>query len=116
MRAASILLALVVVLAVAREAGAEHVAPLADEIDPAVYLQLIAHRGHDHTINFGGHRFGFCDTRPFFPENCTAYFGPLGTYETPFTATQVLVGFCLMVFTLIASLVVFTVRWKRKRA
>lgn len=100
MRAASILLALVVVLGLPRDA-----------ISGQPYLV------HDYSVVVGHHLYGVIDwpgepesnTQPF----TTAYFGPLGQHQVPFTATEGLVGFCVVVVGLVALVTVGTVRWKR---
>jgi hypothetical protein len=105
MRAASILLALVVVLS-AREAGAE-------EANVAVE--------RNYAVVVAGRAWGFMDGEAqYWTANPRPYsailLGPYGRREVPFSATQGLIGFCLIVPTLIALLATFTVRWKRKRA
>jgi hypothetical protein len=115
MRTASILLALVVGLGFVREAGAEFVSTT-----------------RDCTIKIGDQWFGFADQwvnpAPQFPDatndgrNCryedglftTMYIGPFGNRTVPFSATQGLVGFCLILVAFIALLVAVTVRRKRR--
>jgi hypothetical protein len=109
MRTASILLALVVVLNFVRDAGA--FAP-----------NFVAEQ--DHTIVVGGQTLGFrtgtwvgdIDFNTFVhPRTATyAYLGPLGSHNVPFTATQGLVGFCVIVAGVIALAMVFTVLWRRR--
>jgi hypothetical protein len=99
-RAASILLALVVVLGFAREAGAAKVT-------------------RDFTIQIGLQLFGLTDyaTGPNHSVQLTVlHAGALGEREMPFTATQGLVGFCCILAAIIIVPVVLTVRWKKKRA
>ncbi len=102
MRIASILLALVVVLGFASEAVA----------------MALVYVDNDFTISVGSQKFGFIDgtlagdfyTRPF----CRLYLGQFGIYNVPFTATQSLLGFCVIVVGMIALLATLTVRWKRR--
>lgn len=98
MRSASILLALVVVLGFVSEAGAEK---------------------YDYIVTVAGSRFGFEDLTHYSRGEMLGQYsvmrvGPFGSHEVPFTATQGLVGFCLIGVAVIALLVVATVRWKRK--
>jgi hypothetical protein len=104
MKAASILLALVVVLGIAREAGAD--------------LMQSVH--NTYVISIGEQRFGFEDgdwigwgTQGNWS---SIYLGPLGPHRNPFTATQGLVGFCVIVAMLVIVPAVLTVRWKRRAA
>jgi hypothetical protein len=104
MRTASILLALIVVLGFVSEAGA-----MASESVE-----------HDFSFQLAGQTFGFTDgtlvgstrSRPY---SCL-HLGPFGFVNVPFTATQGLVGFCLIVVTFITLLVVLSVRWKRRQS
>jgi hypothetical protein len=106
-RAASILLPLVVVLGFVREAGAIGI-PLE----------------HNYTVRVGDHAFGFVDFRvvdtPIFVQPGTVRLqgvvklGPLGSLNAPFTATQGLIGFSLILALLIIVSVVLTVRWRRR--
>lgn len=98
MRPASILLALIVVLGFVSEARAT----------------TIEFPTHDYTVRVGQQVFGFIEWSSHGTE---MYFGPLGHCGVPFTATQGLVGVCLIVVGLIALLVTaVTFRWKRKAA
>jgi hypothetical protein len=103
MRIASILQALVVVLGFVNEAGAFN-----------------AWINCNRSVEVGGYRFGFADWSAGDWEPSTPwtmmYAGPIGEWSVPFSATQGLVGFCLIVLTLIALLATFTMRWKRKWA
>jgi hypothetical protein len=101
MRTTSILLALVVVLGFVSEAGAAVVAE------------------HDFTVTIGGKPFGFRDCHytallEGLRVQSVLCLGPFGYHEIPFTATQGLVGFCMIVVGMLALVTVGTVRWKRK--
>jgi hypothetical protein len=102
MRAASILLALVVVLGFVSEAGAQ--------------TDCVIER--DYTFTVADQRFGFIDGSDYYTgirEPWTViWLGTLGSPEVPFTATQGLVGFCLILSTLIIVPAVLTVRWRRR--
>jgi hypothetical protein len=109
MKPTSILLSLVVVLGFVSEAGAERFAiPL-----------------HDYRITIGDCKFGFVDGRQggSITEACSTnaghfskfYFGRDGEYAIPFTATQGLIGFCVIVVGMAALVTVGTFGWKRKR-
>jgi hypothetical protein len=101
MRTASILLAFVLVLGFVREAGAIM------GLTPT----------NDYTVRIGGNDVGFRDWegKNQFGETgayCQVCLGPFGRLDdVPFTAIQGLVGFWL-----IAMVIVFTFRWKSKRA
>jgi hypothetical protein len=99
----SILLALVVVLACCREAGAVG--------------QPIGEVEHDFTIELNDCQWiGFEDgtyltIRPDGQQHFSyVWLGPLGRYSVPFTATQGLFGFCLILAMLIIVPAVLTVR------
>jgi hypothetical protein len=107
MKAALILLALVVVLSFAEDAGA-----------------YSSFKYRDYTLAINSQRFGFADWCPGSNYDggpairrgwTTMYAGPVGEIHVPFTAIQGLVGFCLIVVTLIALLITLTVRGKKKR-
>jgi hypothetical protein len=105
MRTASILPALVVVLGFVSEAGAYSSVGI----------------DHKYTIEIAGQTFGFMDGDAVHDSGeawlySWIYFGPLGSINSPFTATQGLVGFCVIVVGLLAMVTVGTMRWKRKRA
>jgi hypothetical protein len=116
MRTASILLAMVVVLGFVKEAGADAVptrTPRGNEV-PRLRVRL-----DNYMALIGGKQFGIADRGDPIsrePAYTTLFAGPLGNYRVPFTATQGLVGFCLIMVALIASLTALTLRWKRKRA
>jgi hypothetical protein len=105
MRAATVLLALIVVLsACVAKAG---------ERDEVYY--------HFYTFAVGEQHFGFADRIIVFSGRADATdllslisLGPLGSHEVPFTATQGLIGFCVILAVLITLLVMLTVRWKEK--
>jgi hypothetical protein len=104
MRTASVLLALVVALGFVREAGAIPIANVNND---------------DYSIWWGMQRFGFHDGTSTKSDGTIVRWsfvnlGPLGSYQVPFTATQGLVGFCLIIIGLIALVTTLTVRWKRK--
>jgi hypothetical protein len=104
MKAASILLALIVVLGFVSEVGAA---------GPRTTCDL--------SFFVGDQRIGLADWEPgtwvpLPPPWTILYLGPLGSYRIPFTATQGLVGFCLILVAFIAMLVALSVRWKKKRA
>jgi hypothetical protein len=102
MRPASILLALVVLLSFVSEAGA--------------YASVSV--DHDYSFRLAGYQFGFTDgflhgstyTRPYR----WLHLGPLGFRNVGFSATQGLVGCCVIVVGLVALATALTVRWKRK--
>jgi hypothetical protein len=108
MKTASILLASVVVLGFVSEAEAE-------------FSWIV---DHEYVVDIGPYQFGFADGRcgddslgqETWKPYSRAGFGPLGSGRVPFTATQGLIGFCLFVLTLIALLLAFAVRWKRRAA
>jgi hypothetical protein len=105
MKTASILLALVFVLGFCRKAGAV-----------------------DYVFVWGEQVFGIADAEVtqtldanenVIDEAVVAsavYFGPLGYLQVPCTATQGLIGFCVIFAMLFILPAVLTVRWKRKRA
>jgi hypothetical protein len=76
----------------------------------------------NYTAKIAGHTFGFIDWPPYDSpagrerSYTTMYAGPLGKHDVPFTATQGLVGFCVLVVGMVALVTLFTFRWKRKRA
>jgi hypothetical protein len=98
MRPASTLLTLVVVLGFVSEAGAFEWKP-----------------DHNYTFKIGQYRFGFDDGVMVSLLWSSMHLGPFGTYNSPFTATQGLVGSCLIVTGLLALATMLTFRWKRKR-
>jgi hypothetical protein len=107
MRTASIVLALVVVLGFAREAGAEYK----------------SYTTHDYSACLAGYSFGFTDGHAYVNGYGRLeqpwqkiHLGPFGSHNVPFTATQGLVGFCIIIVGLIALPVMVTLRWKKKRA
>jgi hypothetical protein len=114
MRTASILLTLVVVLGFVNEAGVNGgeaqyeggFLPPATMPPPTLM--------HDYTVRVAGQLFGFKQWQMNNRPSSYFYVGPFGEGNFPFTATQGLVGFCLIVLTLIALLGTFTVRWKRR--
>jgi hypothetical protein len=75
---------------------------------------------HDFSFQLAGQTFGFADgtlvgsthSRPY----SWLHLGPFGFGNVPFTATQGLVGFCVIAALLVIVPAVLTVRWKRKRA
>jgi hypothetical protein len=110
MRTASILLALSFVFGFVSDADAKPAEPVE----------------HWYRVRIGEHYLGFTDHRIYKPPmkdeadriqiSCLLWLGPLGTHKVPFTATQNLVGCCLIAGTLIIIPIVLTVRWKKKRA
>lgn len=66
----------------------------------------------DYTTRICKYQYGFID---WTDEHSTVVAGPLGDFNVPFTATQGLVGFCVILVTLIIVPFVLTVRWKEKR-
>jgi hypothetical protein len=106
-RPASILLALVVVLGFVSEVRAN------------MYEEYVIN--HDYTITIGSVQMGFIDgvtiDRRYRPDK-RMYWSRAGIgksfYDVPFTATQGLIGFCLILATLIIVPVVLTVRWRRR--
>jgi hypothetical protein len=106
MRPTSILLAIVVVLGFVREAGAQ---------------QDIGVPVHSYTVSLGGRPFGLIEynndprtQQQGEPTYTVLCFGTLGSRRVPFTATQGLVGFCVIVVGVVALVTVGTVRWRRK--
>jgi hypothetical protein len=101
-RTASILLALIVVLGFVSEAGAQ--------------TDYVTER--DYTFTVADQRYGFIDGADYYTgvrEPWTVIcLGPLGSPEVPFTATQGLVGFGLILATLIIVPAVLTVRWSKR--
>ncbi len=76
---------------------------------------------HDYTVTLAGARLGISDldVSESIGERgmevvTRLYFGPFGSKQVPFTATQGLVGFGVIALILIASLVAFVLRWKRR--
>src|SRR5690242_3535015 len=105
MRPIPILLALVVLLGFASEAGAYSSVGI----------------DHKYTIEIAGQAFGFMDGDVIHHSGessrySTIYLGPFGNYDIPFTATQGLVGVCVIVVGILALVTVFTFRWKRRAA
>jgi hypothetical protein len=96
MKTASIPLALVVVLGFVRTAAAM------DVQEPV----------QQYAFWIGEWGFGFVE----YPGGTYMSLGPAGSYVVPFTATQGLVGSCVIVVGLVALATVFTFRWQRKRA
>jgi hypothetical protein len=102
-----ILLALVVVLGFVSEARA-----------------FFPENEHDYRITVASQCFGFTDysvqqpgmkgRERTFRLQGEIYLGPLGACPVPFTATQGLVGFCMIVIGMVALVTMFTFRWKRK--
>jgi hypothetical protein len=102
MKTSSMLVALVVVLGFCRDARAISM--------PAIEPE------HDYTVNILGHSFGFLDYESGIAFAPVVYCGPFGDHAVPFTATQGLIGFCVVFVTLIFVPVVLTVRWKKRAA
>jgi hypothetical protein len=98
MKAASILIALVFVLGFATEAAAREL--------PADAIK------HKHLLKVFGCQFGFVD----WIDDSTSIVVGEWVYPVPFTATQSLVGFCVIVVGLFALVTMLTFRWKRKAA
>jgi hypothetical protein len=72
----------------------------------------------EYTIAVAVHRWGLVDWVDLAGQ-CRAtelYLGPFGKYKVPYTATQGLVGFCVIVVGMLALVTVGTMLWKRKRA
>jgi hypothetical protein len=113
MKSASMPLALAVLLGLAHESGAM-------EVDSG--FRHTAYFAHNYTVTIGKSSFGIVDAyettatpgigKYVFTSLC---FGSHGC-EVPFTATQGLIGFGVILGTLIALPIVFTVRWKKKHA
>jgi hypothetical protein len=101
MRFIPILLALVVVLGCVSVAGAHTV-----ELTVAP----------NYTVSNGTYSIGIGDLRANGEYVGTQLLlGPLGNLKVHFTATQGLVGFCVIVVGMLALVTVGTMRWKRKR-
>jgi hypothetical protein len=101
-RTASILLALIVVLGFVNEAGA--------------WERIVSE--NRYTISIAGHETGFMDQHTYDTEGryywSAICLGPFGSHQVPFTAAQGLIGFCLILATLIIVPAVLTVRWRRR--
>jgi hypothetical protein len=75
-----------------------------------------------YTFRAGEQSFGFYDWKIMgdvdkpLVRGSALTLGPLGNYDTPFTATQGFVGFCLILALSIIVPTVLTVRWKRRAA
>jgi hypothetical protein len=105
MRTVSILLALAVVPSFVREA--EAIIEVSVHDDYTIWLGTKQVGFHDGVLidNSGiGRRWSFLRL------------GPLGSYSVPFTATQGLIGFIVILAMLIILPAVLTVRWIKKRA
>jgi uncharacterized membrane protein (UPF0182 family) len=98
MRTASILLALVVVLGFVSQASAA---------DYRIWVRGRGYGIYDWKFEFKGKVFG---------QGGTAVDLGFSHFDVPFTATQGLIGFCVIVVGLLALVTVFTFRWKCKRA
>jgi hypothetical protein len=76
---------------------------------------------NDLVVTIGHYDFGFSDCVWFNANNrssgryTNAFLGPLGNHRVPFTATQGLVGFCVILALLITLPAMLAVRWKKKR-
>jgi hypothetical protein len=126
MKTASIRLALIVVLGFASEAGAQninytvgkpHWDASAKEISYTVVKAV--YPTHDYRFWLGDQAFGFAqwpNPGGSYPYNSCCFVGPLGECEVPFTATQGLVGFCVIVVGMVALATTLSVRWKRKQS
>lgn len=108
MRVPSIILALVIVLGIAQHGRAEVLNP------PAT---------RNYTIKVAGSKFGIAelDTSEAIDESgieitTVLYAGPLGERAVPFSATQGLLSFFVAVGMLMALLMLWVVRWQRRRA
>jgi hypothetical protein len=106
MQTASIPLAFIVVLSFVSEAAA------ASRADVSVK--------RNYTVIIAGQPFGFVDGETeYWTVHRQPYheirLGPLGCHEVPFTATQGLVGFCVILATLVILPLVLKARWKRKQ-
>jgi hypothetical protein len=102
MRLFPILLALIVVLGFVSEARA--------------YSSWI---NCNRSIEVGKYRFGFADWSPGSwgqptPNWTMMYAGPFGEWQVPFSATQGLIGVCVIVVGTVALVAGATVRWRRK--
>jgi hypothetical protein len=104
MRTASILLAWVIVLGFGSQEAFS-------QVDPGPIVPVIPI--NDYTFDIGEQTFGFVD----FPNGeSIVCIGPLGQIDLSFTATQGLIGFCVILTTLVVLPVVLTVRWKKRAA
>src|SRR5262245_56834889 len=125
MRTAAILLTFVV-LGLARHASAQRShsetdGPISDTIDPKVYLYFLTLSDpptRDFTLTLGGQQFGFrgWDFGLNDWRRSTVCLGPLGERDVSFTATQGLVGVCLMAGLPIMLLALLMARPWRRRA
>jgi hypothetical protein len=106
---AKILLAIVVALGLVKEAGAQTAA---------------SGTIRRYTVAVGEQRIGIADYGWKFDmgdvETTSVWtslqLGPFGEYKVPFTATEGLVGFCVILAILMIVPAVFAVRWKKKWA
>jgi hypothetical protein len=103
MRTASRLLALLVVLGMARQAAAASF-----EIPPTK---------NDFTVRIAGHTFGLHEPERFLGIHfdTTLHLGPLGRFEVPFTAIQGLIAFGIVLAASIALPVILIVRRNKSK-
>ncbi len=72
-----------------------------------------------YRASFYGMTFGFNHLEPAIPGPRYAPYtlmsvGPLGNYEVPFTTTQGMIGFCVILAMMILLPVAATIRWRKK--
>jgi hypothetical protein len=54
------------------------------------------------------------DPPTYIPAGSKLHLGPLGEFEVPFTATQGLVGLCVLICLFVFVPIAFTVRWRKQ--
>jgi hypothetical protein len=120
MRTASIHLALIVVLGFARgmeaqQRGSSTDVPNDITLTTTPYADIPTVPTYSYTVTIGRQLFGFQQWADGAKARPYAYFGPLGHFSVPFTATQGLVGFCVFLVLLVIVPVVLKLRWKRRQ-
>lgn len=120
MRTASIILALVEVLSFSVELGAQTTSQPKFKVyssirNPGV-LSAADLRTVGYAIHFDQYSVGFVDV--FIGKSLKQSLiciGPLGSYQSPFTATQGLIAFIAIVAVLVIASIAAVVGWRRKR-
>jgi hypothetical protein len=116
MRPTPILLTLAIGLGFVHEAGAESGEGQHHSVYLPPYQTPPPTLTHDYTLHISGHLFGIKEWQVNGRPYTALYVGPFADFEVPFTATQGLVGFFLVLTILILLPAVLTVRRKRQRA
>jgi hypothetical protein len=107
--ATKLVLTIVVILCFVREAGAQDV----DQPD------VVTEFGRAYTVKIGDAKFALIDLLIAGTDkhySTIVDLGPLGSFQVPFTATQGLVGVCVILALLVIVPLALAVRWKRKRS